>query len=159
VTVALDDPGGYDHDHPLVLKELAGPGEVLELPGVLYGTHRFYFQDVNSDGLTLNVVPGQLVGIEIAIHFEKEGGIEIKVEDFNAHDIDFDAFNIKLKMEFGSRDGLLDLVGFMEEIEQAINSATITSAGLNQVMLTVHARQYEANGPNPSSIKGLVKEG
>ncbi len=162
-SVAMSDPNRaeYDHDHPVVLKELAGPGEVLELPGVIYGTHRFYFQDVNSDGLALNVVPGQLVGIEIAIHFETEGGIEIKVEDFNAHDIDFDAFNIKLKMEFGSRNGLIDLVGFIEEIEQAINSATITSTGLNQVMLTVHFRGevIRLNGPSPSSIKGLVKEG
>src|SRR6266404_9201371 len=62
LTVAMDDPKGYDHVHPKVLKELAGPGERLSFDvgvGPLSVTYYYYFKDVNSDGFTLNIVRGQ----------------------------------------------------------------------------------------------------
>ncbi len=158
LTVAFDKPvGGYDHEDPLVSKELAGPGEVLEIPGVIFGTHKYRFSDVNSDGLTISVVAGQPVGLESVIHFEIEE-VEMKVEDFP--DIDFTGFNIKLKMEFGRDDGLVDLVGFVNEIDQAMNSAKITNEGLNQVKLTVHFREevIEVRGQTVGQLEELVRK-
>ena len=85
--VAMSDPNRaeYDHDHPSCLRNSRGPGEVFELPWAraILEHHRFYFHDVNSDGSRSTVVPGQLVGIEIAIPFEtKEETYRNKVEDF-----------------------------------------------------------------------------
>src|SRR5262245_10354671 len=118
LTVAMDDPvKGYDHDNPRVNKELAGPGERLSFDvglGPFSVTYYYYFQDVNSDGLTLNVIPEQPTGIEIGIHFETAGPIEMKVDGHTGHDIDFDGFNIKLNFAFSSKNGLIDLVGFVD---------------------------------------------
>src|SRR5262245_52693352 len=106
LSVYFDDPAkGYDKENPMVAKELAEPGEPLTVPGIIFGSHRIRFSDVNSDGLTTNVKLGQLVGIEVRLHFESEGE-ELKVEDFP--NIDFDAFNIKLNLEFSSSGGLAD---------------------------------------------------
>ena len=42
VTVTFDDPAkGYDHD-PFISIDLAKPGESLEFPGIVFGTHKFY---------------------------------------------------------------------------------------------------------------------
>jgi phospholipase C len=117
LTVAMDDLKGYDHDHPKVSKELAGPGERLSFDvgvGPLSVTYYYYFQDLKSDALTLNVVGAQSTGIEIGIHFETEGGIEMKVDGHTGHDIDFDGFRIKLNFGFGVHNGLIDLVGFVD---------------------------------------------
>ena len=38
----------------------------------------------------------------------------MKVDGHTGHDIDFDGFNIKLNFAFGSKNGLIDLVGFVD---------------------------------------------
>ena len=82
VTVTFDDPvKGYDHD-PFINVDLAKPGESLEFPGIVFGTHRFYFQDVNSDGLTLDMVARQPVTLEVSLHFETGGPVELDAEGF-----------------------------------------------------------------------------
>ena len=112
LTVAFDDPeNGYDHDNPRVRKELAGPGEVLSYDGIIYGIHRYHFSDVKSDGITLDILPGPPVQVEIVIHFETDG-VEMRVED--RPDIDFNYFRIKLHFGFGVKNGLVDLVGFVD---------------------------------------------
>jgi phospholipase C len=117
LTVAMDDPKGYDHDHPKVLKELAGPGERLSFDvgiGPVAVTYYYYFQDVKSDGLALDVVSGPSPKIHIRIHFESDGPIEMKVDGHTGHDIDFDGFRIDLNFGFGVHNGLIDLVGFVD---------------------------------------------
>jgi hypothetical protein len=68
----------------------------------------FHFSDLNSDRLTVNIIPGQPVGIEAVIHFETEGE-EMIVNNFP--NIDFDAFNIKIRfnVEYDRDNGLVDL--------------------------------------------------
>jgi len=96
-SVFFDDPvSGYGHE-PNNSIELAGPGEVLEFPGILFGTHRYYFSDVNSDGLAIDIVSRQPVIVELAVHFETAGGVEMHVEDFP--DIDFTHFSIKIRLQ------------------------------------------------------------
>lgn len=123
----------YDWKNPLVEKELAGPGETLEFPGVFFGTHKFRFNDVNSNRLKVKIVPGKPVGIEIEVRFETEGGEkgqEIRVEGFP--DIDFDGFNITLKMEIGFSRGAVDLVSWVDEIDAALeNVKTIVIGSFN----------------------------
>jgi phospholipase C len=130
--VLLEDPvtKDYDKKNPVVEKDLVGPGEVLEFPGVFFGTHRFRFNDVNSNSFKVNFVPGPPAGIEIVVRFETAGGEEIRAEGFQ--DIDFDGFNLALKLEFGLSAGALDLVSWVDEIEAAVEkSKTIFPGGLN----------------------------
>src|SRR5262249_45363236 len=117
LTLAMDTPKGYDHDHATVLKELAGPGERLSFDvgvGPLSVTYYYYFQDVNSDGLALEVVSAPSPKIHFRIHFERGGPIEMKVDGHTGHDIDFDGFRIDLNFGFGVHNGLLDLAGFVD---------------------------------------------
>jgi hypothetical protein len=91
VTVTFDDPVKiYDHD-PFISVDLAN----LEFPGIVFGTHRFYFQDLNSDGLTLNLVDRQPVTLEAVLHFETGGAVELDAEGFP--DINFTHFSISIK--------------------------------------------------------------
>jgi phospholipase C len=127
MTVAMFDPlkpmddqwKGYDHDHPIVVQELAGPGERLSFD--LIATYYYYFQDVKSDGLTVNVIPGPSPAVEVVIHFETGGPIEIKVDGHTGHDIDFDGFNIKLHFGFGVHNGLIDLLGFLDSFSSQMD--------------------------------------
>jgi phospholipase C len=120
----------YDRKNPLVEKELAGPGEVLEFSVPLRGTHSFRFNDVNSNSLKVKLIPGEPVGIEIVVRFETEGGAkgeEIRVEGFS--DIDFDGFNITVKLEFGISHGAVDLLSWVDEIDAAAENAKPTPVG------------------------------
>jgi hypothetical protein len=98
-TVTFDDPvHGYDHD-PFLSVELAGPGEVLEFDGIVFGTHRFYLRDVNSESLTLNLTSTAPVVLEAVIRFETGGGTEIVAEGFP--NIDLEGFTIRIKFQLG----------------------------------------------------------
>jgi hypothetical protein len=82
VTVTFDDPArGFGHE-PFASIELAGPGEVLEFPGIIFGTHRFHFRDLNSDGITIDLISRRPILIEVSIRFETSGAVEINAEDF-----------------------------------------------------------------------------
>jgi phospholipase C len=140
---------GYDRKNPLVEKDLAGPGEVLEFSVPLRGTHSFRFNDVNSTSLKVKFVPGEPVGIEIVVRFETEGGKngeEIRVEGFS--DIDFDGFNITVKMEFGFSRGAVDLVSWVDEIEAALEKVkTVVIGGFNtNMMIEAKFRGNTVNG-------------
>ena len=144
LSVFLDGPlRGYDLEHPMVKKDMAGQGEVLSFPGIVYGSHRFRFSDVNSDGLSVNVVPGPPAGIEVVLHFETSGE-EIKVEDFP--NINFDGFNIRMNMEFGSSSGSVDLVAWIDEIDTAMANVQISQIGNGMVKLSVKFRGKEVEG-------------
>src|SRR6185312_14658609 len=71
-----------------------------------------------------NVKLGQLVGIEVRLHFESQGE-ELKVEDFP--NIDYDGLNIKLNLEFSSSGGLADAEGWIDEVEEALARAKLRS--------------------------------
>ena len=68
----------------------------------------FYFSGLNSDGLIVDIIPGQPVGIEVLIHFEPKDE-EMKVNNFP--NIDFDGFKIKIRfnLDFDSANSLVDL--------------------------------------------------
>jgi len=161
LTVLFDAPlsqsgTGYDEEHPLIEKELAGPGEVLEFPGVIFGTHRYRFVDVRSNSLSLDMVSRQPVGLEFALRFETEG-VEMRVEGFP--DIDFVGFILKLNLELGSDGGLIDLVGFVDVVDQSVNSARVTlipsGHGIQQERGVVHfqGKEFQATG-----LVGTVRE-
>jgi len=121
VTVTFDDPvKGYDHD-PFISVDLAKPGESLEFPGIVFGTHRFYFRDVNSDGLTLNLAARQPVTLEAVLHFETDGPVELDAEDFP--DIDFTHFSIDMKFQIvpDLLNHTLSLVTFPEWINPDVS--------------------------------------
>lgn len=102
LSVFFDDPvTGYrlsgkptDLGHLEFDLDSPGPGDFLPDPD-------FHFNDVNSDGLTLKIIPGNPAGIEARIHFETKGE-ELKVNNFP--NVDFDGFNIKINFHFGRMD-------------------------------------------------------
>jgi hypothetical protein len=89
--------------------------------GQLSAAADYYFIDLNSDCLTLNIIPGQPVGIEAMIHFETEG-LEIAVNNFR--NIDFTKFyiTIRFNLEFDSDNRLVDLRTEREFIKPLISS-------------------------------------
>src|SRR4029434_8452143 len=97
----------------------------------------------NSNGLTVDVVAGGPAGVEAVLHFETRGE-EIKVEDFP--NIDFDGFNIKLNMEFGGAGGSVDLVGWVDEIEAAMERVEIVFVGSNMASVRVEFREKVFGG-------------
>lgn len=118
LTVFFDDPiNGYT---PIISQPLAGPGEVLEFPGIFFGTHEFHFSDTNSNNFGVNIIPNSPVSLQARIDFESDG-VEIRVEDLP--NFDFVEFFIELKAEFGWQDGALDLLGFLDVIDPLVESA------------------------------------
>jgi phospholipase C len=131
----------YDRKNPLVERELAGPGETLNFSVPLRGTHSFRFNDVNSNKLEVNIVSGEPAGIEFVVRFETEGGEngeEIRVQGFS--DIDFDGFNITLKMEFGLSRGDVDLLSWVDEIDSAAENVKSTPVGGLSTALVVETK-------------------
>src|SRR5206468_3706104 len=111
---------GFDHD-PFLSVELAGPGEVLAFDGIVYGSHRFYFQDVHSDGLTINLISRTPPILEVSVHFETGGPVEISAEDFP--DIDFTHFSVAMKfqIEWDVLKHALALITFPEWINPDVS--------------------------------------
>ena len=101
VKVAVDKNNGagpvYDFDHPAFKKELTGLNFSVGF------TYNFYFQNLNTDRITLNLVPGPVLGFEVRVHFETTGGIEIKVDGHTGHDIDLKGLDILLRAELTQR--------------------------------------------------------
>ena len=104
--VLFDDPAkGYTSQlrdgQPKDLGQLE-----IDLPGPF--NPDFYFSDLNSRALTVNIIPDQPVGIEAVIYFETEGE-EMIVNNFP--NIDLDAFNIQIRfnVEYDKDNGLVDL--------------------------------------------------
>ena len=126
--LALDQNNGdgvhYDFDHPMYSQALTGLS--LSALGVDYA---FYFQDLNSDKVTLKLVPGQPLALEMNIGFETSGGIEIKVEGHTGHDIDIRELGVTLRPEFTQVGKAIDLFGFVDEIEAAVAGARIVANG------------------------------
>ena len=112
-TVPIDHSQRYDHDHPRYRQELTDAGNDFHM--------------LDSDKLTLTLDPGPPMGVRIGIHFETEGPIELRHKILGVpFDVDIKGLNIQIKFEFGSQHGLIDLLGFIEEINQAVTSAVIT---------------------------------
>jgi phospholipase C len=107
LTVTFDDPAkGYDHD-PMVSMDLAKPGEALEFPGIVFGTHRFYVRDLVSDGMSLNVYNPAPLMIRMYAHFEVGGAVELSAEDFPDIDLTHFALGIVFEVrQLGNRIGL-----------------------------------------------------
>lgn len=123
----VDRNGQYDLDDPFVSGELAGPGERLSFDvglGGLAVTYYFYFQDLRTDRISLTVLRGEPAGLEIAVHFETSGPIELKVDGVFP-DINLTGLNIKLKLEFGSANRLLSLSSYVEAMDQALQSGKV----------------------------------
>lgn len=124
----VDRNGQYDLDDPFVSAELAGPGERLSFDVGLVGlavTYYFYFQDLRTDRISLSVLRGEPAGLEIAVHFETIGPIELKVDGVFP-DINLTGLKIRLKLEFGSADRLLSLSSYVEAMEQALENGKVT---------------------------------
>jgi phospholipase C len=152
VTIAQDDPitRTYNHDQPFTSIPLAGPGEQLEADFGILGNHRIHFSDVRSDEITLDIVLEPRLGINVFIHFETEG-IDLRVQGLP--DIDFTIFKIRLKMEFDSTDGLISLLGWVDDIEAAAKSIELHSIGAFKYKFREQVAYFSYPYQLPSSIE------
>jgi phospholipase C len=118
---------------------------------------RYRFNDLNTDRITANIVPGQPVGIELRVYFETVGE-ELKLEQYP--NVDFDGLNIKLKVEFGAHDAAIDLLSWVDEVEAATAAAEVTPIGNTLLRLRVKFREkmFEATGFPLPSVRNLLKE-
>lgn len=130
--IRLDNVGSGDHRHSTldVFFDHPAKGYTSQLPdrqprdlGQLEGGLGidYHFSDVNSDRLTLNIIPGQPVGIDVRVHFETKGE-EIKVNNFP--NINFEKFSITIRfnLEFDRDNGLVDLMTEAKFIKPLISS-------------------------------------
>lgn len=129
VSVAMVDRNGeYDFTNPFVHQELATAGDRLSFDvGPL--TYNFYLQELYSNRISLNLLPGQPTSLELEVGFETEGPIELKVDGVLVPDIDLTGFSIKINLEFGHANGRLSLFGYVEAIEKAFRAGKITGYG------------------------------
>lgn len=129
VSVAMvDRNGAYDHTDPFVNQELSAPGERLGFDvGPL--TYYFYLQELHSNRISLKLLPGQPASLELAVGFETQGPIELKVDGALVPDIDLTGFSIKIRLEFGHANGLISLFSYIEALEQAFRAGKITGYG------------------------------
>jgi phospholipase C len=115
--IRLHNVGSGDHRHSTldVFFDHPAKGYTSQLPdgqprdlGQLESVVDYHFNDVNSDGLTVTVVPGQPVGIEVMVHFETVGE-EIKLNNIEP-DINFTKFSITIRfyLEFDRDKGRVD---------------------------------------------------
>ena len=162
VSVAMDGPywndpnGFYDFAKPRFSEDLSD----LNF-SVLGITYNYYFQNLNTDQVTLNLIRGQPLGFELMLHFETQG-IEMKVDGHTGHDIDFAGFNIKLRPELTLRNSAIDLFGFVDEIAQAIGAAVIKVTPFPaSVTVTVQFRGETIRqvGVSAQSILDGIKDG
>ena len=132
VKLAVDQNNGdgvhYDFDHPMFQQELTGLDFDFPYP-VVTVNYKFYFQDLNSNKVTANLVPGQPLAIAITIGFETEGGVEIKVDGHTGHDINLSKLNFTLRPELTQVGQALDLFGFIDEIEAAVAASKLEFVG------------------------------
>jgi phospholipase C len=141
LSIFFDDPvTGYRlHGDPKDLGHLE-----FDLP--LSPNPDFHFSDVNSDGLTLNIVPEEPAGIEVIIHFETKGE-ELKVNNFP--NVDFDFFKIKITFHFGIRDLGKNALGINESrLDLAADEkSVVTDVSVNVRLLPdgVVASKIESN--------------
>ena len=97
----------------------------IELNNLNFAFYNYYFQDINSNLLTASFTPSDPVALQLTIHFETDGPVEIKVDGHTGHDIELHRFNIVFRPEITRRGNSLDLFGFVDEIEDALTHGTL----------------------------------
>jgi phospholipase C len=107
LTVARDDIGidgrnHYDHTKTDVHEELAKPGERLEISADVgpahLATYYYYFNDLCSRHIALNVVKSTSPGFHLRIDFETGGKTEIMVD---GHFPNIDLTGMRIDIHFG----------------------------------------------------------
>lgn len=143
------------------LKGMEEPYEVVDLDDLKFTAlgPSYYFNDLNSDRITVSVIRAQPVGIEAQIHFETEGE-ELKINNF--FNVNFVELYIKLKLEFGKRNGQVDLFPWLDEIDVAVDRAEEQQTGdLGYISSTTfRGEKVRAEGlgiGSPESAKQALK--
>ena len=160
VTVTFDDPvKGFEHD-PFINAELAKPGEALEFDGIVFGTHRFYFQDVKSDEMTLKIFGTGPLVLEAILHFETGGGVELHAEDFP--DINFEHFSISMKIwvEPDFLNHSISLGTYPEWVSTDVSvdvSALPDGKVADKIESTMNSKIYAALDENLPNVISLLK--
>jgi phospholipase C len=128
----------------------------IDLPGPF--NPDFYINELNSDYITAQVLPAApATAIEVYIHFET-GGEELKINNFP--DVNFDGLNIKLKMEFIGSGARIDLVGWLDEVDVAVERAEVTGTINNTVTVRTKFREktFYAQGLSLQNAKQSLKK-
>jgi phospholipase C len=148
----LEAEGGYKEvkAHDFTRDELD-----IDIP--VPSDHHFYFADLNSDALTLNLIPEQPVWIEVGLHFETKGPEEIHINNWS--DVDLRRFNITVKFRLEPASGKVGLVTFKEWINTAVSIDSIPGYRdivEGKIKSTVNQKVYDALQENSEGINQLL---
>ncbi len=151
LTVFFDDPvaeGGY---------KIVGTREFrrdeLDIDIPVPFDHHFYFRDLNSNGLTLNLIPEQPVSIEVGLPFETGGPAEIDINHWS--DVDLTRFSITIKFQLESNSGKVGLVTSKEWINTDVSIDSIPGyQGVveGKIKSTVNQKVYEVLHDNSGDL-------
>ncbi len=125
----------------------------------------FYFNNLETERISTSIFFADRVGIEARIDFETENE-EIKVNNFP--NIDFTEFNITVRFLVDSRDGAIDLLTWIDEMENVdqatdfvITRVLVTAPGLDDDVVrkrarrSINAKVFEALKTSP--IRDFLK--
>jgi phospholipase C len=104
----------------------------------------------------VNVIRAQPLGIEVRVYFETEGE-ELKLEQYP--NVDLVGLNIKLNLEFSNSDGAVDLVGWMDEVDAAVNNAHVSLApNLVTVQVNFRGKVFDGAAPGLNAAKQALRK-
>jgi phospholipase C len=112
---------------------------------------------LNSNGLTLNLIPEQPVSIEVGLPFETGGPEEIDINNWS--DVDLTKFSITIKFQLEPNSGKVGLVTSKEWINTDVSIDSIPGyQGIveGKIKSTVNQKVYEALNDHSKDLNQLL---
>ncbi len=147
----LNEKGAYD-EKPYYSRDL----DNLEIPLPLAPNPDFYFNNLETNRITLKLQPGSV--LEAAIHFETAGE-ELIINNFP--NINLDRLSLTVKLEFLKGGNKIDLVGWLDHVDEAVKKAEVipdTSLGDYVANTKFRGKTFRARGPFEVYAKRALKE-
>lgn len=128
----------------------------LEIPLPFAPNPDFYFNNLETNRITLKLQPGSV--LEAAIHFETAGE-EVKINNFP--NVNLDRLSLKVKLEFLKGRNKIDLVGWLDQVDDAAEKAEVISDNLlgDYVATTkFRGKTFRARGPSEVYAKRALRD-
>jgi len=151
LTIFFDDPvaeGGYK-----VFSTRDFKRNELDIDIPIPLDHHFYFRDLNSNGLTLNLIREQPVLLEVGLLFETEGPQEIDIN--NWPDVDLTRFSITIQFQLAPTSGKVGLVTTKDWIKTDLSIDSIPGyRGIveGKIKSEVNQKVYDALNGNSEAL-------
>lgn len=119
------DPSRYDEEDPIEERDL-GHLEI-DLPGF---NPDYRFVNLRTDLLNVRITQREpSLIIDTFVRFEAGDG---KLDINNLPDVDFDGLNVRLRLELGQVNNLVDPLVWIDDVGSALSAAQVRTAGADQ---------------------------